>query len=114
MKSVTWTADEQKKDIAVRTLRVTESASYHVVRLSGDEKPHVHRGSDLTVTVLSGKVRMNLEAQVVEVHPGQVIDIPKGSFHYAENLSDGPSEAYVVFSPPFQKGDNVPAKRPPG
>jgi quercetin dioxygenase-like cupin family protein len=108
MTKVDWTAAEAEQDIAVRHLRRTETASHHVVRLSGDERPHIHAKSDLTVTVLSGQVRMNLGSQVVKVGPGQVIDIPRGTPHFAENISLDPSEAYMIFSPPFQKADNQP------
>ncbi len=108
LEQITWTREDRQKEIAVQHLRKTDSASHHLVRLKGAEQPHVHEHSDLTVTVLSGKVRMHLDKHVIEVKAGQVIDIPRGTMHYAENLAPSASEAYTVFSPPLQKDDNRP------
>ncbi len=110
MQAISWTDDDIRKDIAIVHLRRTETASHHIVRLSGAEIPHIHDHSDLTVTVLSGKVRMNLGDEVQIVGPGQVIDIPRGTAHFAENIAPGASEAYAVFSPPLDKADNRPLK----
>lgn len=96
---IEWTAEEQARDIAVRTLRVDNDASHHVVRLAGSEEPHVHDRSDLAVFVLRGSVRMHLGDQVVVLEPGDVVDIPRGTPHWAENIDTGPSEAYVIFAP---------------
>lgn len=108
MQAVSWTHDDRMKDIAVHHLRRTETASHHLVRLSGSEVPHTHEKSDLTVTVLSGRVLMHLGGHVLTVGPGQVIDVPRGTPHFAENLSSSASEAYTVFSPPLDPGDNHP------
>lgn len=108
---VAWTSDESAREIAVRHLRRTESASHHVVRLAGAEEPHVHRLSDLTVTVLSGRVEMHLGDSVSTIGAGQVVDIPRGTPHYAVNLTKGASIAYTVFSPPLDPTDNHPIDR---
>ena len=100
-----WTDQERAQEIAVKTLRKTESASYHVIRLSGAEKPHTHDRSDLSVFVLRGAVRMHLADRVIDVGPGDVIDIPRGVVHWAENVAGGASEAYAVFAPPFDGKD---------
>lgn len=115
---VAWTDEELGKDVAIKTVRQTDAASYHVVRLLKAEKPHVHDRSDLTVFVLSGSVNMHFVGRVVPVGPGQVIDVPKGAFHWAENASAEPSFAYVVFTPAFDGKDrrfvNDPSGAPGG
>jgi mannose-6-phosphate isomerase-like protein (cupin superfamily) len=95
-----WSAAEQQKDVAVRTLHVSDTASVHLVRLARAEKPHVHEDSDLAVFVLRGSVHMHFGERVIPVVAGDVIEIPRGASHWAENAGDSPSEAYVVFSPP--------------
>ena len=107
-----WTDDELSKDVALHTVRQTDAASYHVVRLLRAEKPHVHDRSDLTVYVLSGAVNMHIGGRVVAVAPGDVIDVPKGVAHWAENASQGPSYAYVVFAPAFDGKDRRPVDDP--
>lgn len=100
-----WTADEAARDVAIRTLGKTDAASSHAVRLLGAEKPHVHDRSDLFVFVLRGRVRMHLGDRVLDVFPGDAVEIPRGVVHWAENTARGASEAYVVFAPPFDGKD---------
>jgi mannose-6-phosphate isomerase-like protein (cupin superfamily) len=106
--AVVWTDEELAKDVAIRTVRQSDGASYHIVRLLKAEKPHVHDRSDLAVFVLSGSVKMHFGGRVVPVGPGQVIDVPKGAPHWAENASTEPSFAYVVFAPAFDGKDRRP------
>jgi mannose-6-phosphate isomerase-like protein (cupin superfamily) len=48
---------------------------------------------------------MHLADRVIDVGPGDVIDVPRGVVHWAENVGDGASEAYAVFAPPFDGKD---------
>src|ERR1041385_5494798 len=84
--AITWTDVELGKDVALRTVRQTDAASYHVVRLFKAEKPHVHDRSDLSVFVLSGSVNMHFADRVVPVGPGDVVAVPQGAAHWAENV----------------------------
>lgn len=106
--AIVWSDEELAKDVAIRTVRQTEAASYHVVRLRTAEKPHVHDRSDLAVFVLSGRVNMHIGTRVVPARAGDVIDVPKGVPHWAENASTEPSLAYVVFAPAFDGKDRRP------
>jgi mannose-6-phosphate isomerase-like protein (cupin superfamily) len=106
--AATWTAEELGKDVAIKTVRQSDGVSLHIVRLLKAEKPHVHDRSDLVVVVLSGSVKMHFGDRVVPVGPGQIIDIPKGAPHWAENVSPEPSFAYVVFAPAFDGKDRRP------
>jgi mannose-6-phosphate isomerase-like protein (cupin superfamily) len=110
--AVTWTDEELGKDVAIKTVRQSDGASYHVVRLFKAEKPHIHDRSDLIVVVLSGHVNMHFRDRVVPVGPGQIIDIPKGEPHWAENAAAEPSFAYVVFAPAFDGKDRRPVDEP--
>jgi mannose-6-phosphate isomerase-like protein (cupin superfamily) len=110
--AVVWTDEELGKDVAIKTVRQSDGASHHVVRLLKAEKPHAHDRSDLTVVVLSGSVNMHLAGRVVPVGPGQIIDIPKGVPHWAENATVEPAFAYVVFAPAFDGKDRRPVDDP--
>jgi len=103
--SIQWTDEQKAQAIAVVESRRTEQASYHVVRLKGAEKPHVHDRHDLTVFVLTGRVRMHLGDDVFEVGPADVIEIPHGRAHWAENIGPDAAEAYILFTPPFDGKD---------
>ncbi len=107
---IAWSEAELVKPLAMRTLRRSEEMSVHVVRLAGDESPHVHDHSDLTVTLLRGRVRMNLAGRTFVMEAGDVVEVPRGVEHWAENLFGPRSEAYVLFTPPLREGDHRPTR----
>jgi len=100
-----WREEERLSDIAKRTVTINEGASHHLIRLQGAEEPHVHDTHDLTVFMLAGKVAVRFGDRTVIARKGDVIDVPRGTLHWAENLSSGASEVYAVFSPPFDGED---------
>lgn len=110
-----WTTEERNKDVAVRSIRVTRNASYHLICLNTAEKPHVHDQHDLVVTVLSGSSRIHLNMKTIDLRPGDVIEIPRGTLHWVENTGGNtPAEAFAVFTPPYQGNDmrlvNIPGQ----
>ena len=105
LRAIQWTEEEQGREVALRTLRVTREASFHLVRVRAAEKPHVHDAHDGTVFVLSGRFLVHFGERSVVVGPGDVIEIPRGVPHWAENISSEPSEAYVIFTPPYDGTD---------
>jgi mannose-6-phosphate isomerase-like protein (cupin superfamily) len=102
---IQWNREEMDRDMALRTIRITPEASFHLVRIRTAEKPHVHDFHDGTVFVLSGKLRVRLADRTVTVGPGDVIEIPRGVLHWAENLDQSASEAYVIYTPPYDGED---------
>lgn len=105
LETVDWSVEELAKPIAVRPMHADAHASHHVVRIVTAEPPHYHDHSDLTVFVLRGRVRMNLADRQVLVRPGDVIVVPRSVLHWAENLDPTASEAYIIFTPPFDPAD---------
>lgn len=105
-----WSAEEQANDLAFHTLRTTPEASFHVIRLKGAEKLHTHDTHDLLVTMLSGKAKITIGEQVFTMNPGDVLEVPKGTRHKAENLSRDASEVYAVFTPPLNGKDYHPVE----
>ncbi len=100
-----WPTWDRAKAVAIRTIWHDRAASHHLVRLAGSEKPHVHDAHDLTVFVLKGRVRVHLGDRSVVLKPGDVVQIPHGLRHWAQNIDSHASEAYVVFSPPYDGKD---------
>jgi mannose-6-phosphate isomerase-like protein (cupin superfamily) len=103
-----WSEAEQGRNIAVRRLRATSEVSISLIRLAGAEQPHLHKDHDLVVVLLSGSARLHLGNRTVEVGPGDVMEIPRGVVHWAENTGPGASEVYAIFSPPYDGLDNLP------
>ena len=100
-----WTPDELSRDVAVKNLGATPEASFHFVRLKGAEKPHFHDRHDLTVFIFSGLSRVHFKDRTVIMGPGHLIEIPRGAWHWAENLGQEPTQAYAIFIPPFDGKD---------
>ena len=103
-----WTADEIAKPIAVRHRHATAETSVSLIRLAGAEQPHLHKDHDLVVVLLRGSARLHLGERVIDVHPGDVIEIPRGVVHWAENTARSASDVYAIFSPPFDGQDYLP------
>jgi len=105
--SVPWVDAETKSDVSVRKLRATDDASFQLIRLNTAEKPHIHERHDLTVFVLRGEVLMHLGQNAIKTRPGDIIDIPRGTPHWAENRAKNGSEAYAIFTPAFNGDDTT-------
>jgi mannose-6-phosphate isomerase-like protein (cupin superfamily) len=106
--SIKWTPEELAKDFSIRTLRTTGKASYHIIRLRGMEKMHVHDTHDATIFVLSGKADFFLKDRTVTLNPGDVVEIPHGVVHQAINRDPVATEAYAVFTPSYDGTDMRP------
>jgi quercetin dioxygenase-like cupin family protein len=61
--------------------------------------PHFHREVDEAVYGLEGILTMTLDGERRELHPGDVIFIPRGSVHHHENLHEQAARALVVLTP---------------
>jgi mannose-6-phosphate isomerase-like protein (cupin superfamily) len=103
--AVEWTAEELEKDIAIRELSRSASASVHLVRARGAEKPHTHDQHDLIVVLVSGAARAHVGDEVLDAGPGDLIEIPRGLPHWVENTGPEPSLSFAIFSPPFDGKD---------
>ena len=86
-------------------IRQTPEASHHWIRLSGPEKPHIHKTHDLTVVVVEGEANVHFQKQTYRVVPGDVIFIPRGAVHWAQNRTPDGAVVYAVFTPPSDGKD---------
>ncbi len=105
---INWSAAEQEREIAVRTLKTTAETSHHLIRLRTREEPHIHRQHDLTVVVLAGKAIVHLGDKSYHTRAGDVVEIPRGIPHWAENIHDSASVVYAIYNPPFDGLDRHP------
>ena len=87
----------------------TATASYHVVQVRSAETPHRHATHDLTVVVLRGQGTLTREAQAVRLGAGDAAVIPRGEVHWFANGGSAPAVALVMFAPPLDAPDTVPA-----
>jgi len=88
----------------------TASASYHLVQVRGSESPHRHAAHDLTVFVLRGRGTLTLGEGRRALAAGDAAAIPRGAVHWFANGGRAPALAFVVFTPPLDAPDTVPAE----
>lgn len=100
-----WTAEDKQKPIAIRHLDRSEYSSTHLIRLQTQEQPHYHDHHDLNVTVLSGNSTIHFADHSVALKTGDVVFIPKGTLHWAENHVAEGSVVFAVFSPAYSGKD---------
>ena len=102
------TAEASWPDSTVTSLPigVLQSASARHLRITGAVGAHLHRRHDETVVILSGRGRLRLGEETVDVGPGVVVQVPRGTVHSLE-VTEGPVEAVGIFSPPFDGTDRV-------
>ncbi|MCP5141039.1 MAG: cupin domain-containing protein [Chromatiales bacterium] len=104
-----WTEPELAMPIAVRTVGRSEFSSAHLIRLAGAEEPHFHDRHDLAITVLRGRSVLHFSTHDVELGAGDTAFIPRGHYHWAENVGDEASVVFAVFAPSFDGQDRRPA-----
>lgn len=102
---VNWSEEEKAKDFAIRPVFKDDDSNSVIMRMQASEPPHYHDRHGLAVTVVSGRAAINLSDKRVELSPGDIILIPKGTYHWAEPLDGKPSVVFVVFSPAFDGKD---------
>ena len=104
-KDIQWTKEQLAKPIALQHIYRSEYSSGHLVRLAGKEQPHYHDEHDLNVTLLTGKSIIHFQDRDVLMQAGDVVFIPKGTYHWAENLDKNASVVFAVYSPAFSGKD---------
>jgi len=102
-----WQSEFNEQGIAVKEISSNEQTKSYLMSIKGAEKPHIHDNHDITASIVSGKVRLNYKDRKVELEAGDVLYIPRGTYHWVENIKDDkPSEIFVVFNPPFDPADS--------
>lgn len=108
--NIEWSASDKSKNIAVHHLSQGSYSSTHLIRIKGSEKPHYHDTHDLTVTIIEGESIIHFRDHEVVLYQGDVIHIPKGTYHWAENIDSKASVVFALFSPSFKGKDKRLAK----
>lgn len=100
------------ENIKITTLGKGEGVSHHLVQVRDREEPHIHKIHDGTVVMMKGRGYLMLENRRIDLSTGDIVYIPRGAVHYFVNTATEPAVAFVVFSPPFDGKDTLPAGRP--
>ena len=77
-----------------RTVAVLNDYDVRVVRTLGEFTEHSHPDTDELFLVLSGRLTIRLEGGEVELGPGQLYVVPRGTPH--QPVSEGGAEVLLV------------------
>jgi mannose-6-phosphate isomerase-like protein (cupin superfamily) len=100
------------ENIKLTTLGQGQGASHHVVQIRNRESPHLHKAHEGTVFMVRGRGYLVMPKLKITLTAGDIVHIPRGVPHYYVNTDLAPTVAFVVFAPPFDGKDNVPATMP--
>ena len=100
------------ENIKITTLGQGQGVSHHLVQIRDREKPHIHKIHDGTVVMVKGGGYLMMENRRLDMSAGDIVYIPRGAVHYFVNTASEPTVAFVVFFPPFDSKDTVPAEKP--
>ena len=94
------------------TLGQGQSASHHIVQIRDRESPHLHKAHDGTVIMVRGRGYLVMDTRRITLAAGDIAHIPRGVPHYYVNTDLEPTVAFVIYAPPYDGKDNVPATMP--
>ena len=100
------------ENLKLSTLGQSQSASHHIVQIRDRESPHLHKAHDGTVIVLRGRGYLMMDTRRITLTAGDIAHIPRGVPHYYVNTDLEPTVAFVIYAPPYDGKDNVPATMP--
>jgi mannose-6-phosphate isomerase-like protein (cupin superfamily) len=100
------------ENIKLTTLGQGQGSSHHVVQIRDRESPHLHKAHDGTVIMARGRGYLMMGKRRITLSAGDIVHIPRGVPHYYVNTDLEPTVAVVIFAPPFDGKDNVPATMP--
>ncbi|SFV58711.1 Uncharacterized protein aq_1978 [hydrothermal vent metagenome] len=103
--NVKWSKEEMAKEIAIKHISKNEYSSTDIIRLKGSEPPHFHDYHNLAVTMLSGESVIHFKDHETILEKGDVLFIPKGVYHWAENIDSDGSVVFAIFSPAYNGKD---------
>jgi hypothetical protein len=80
--------------------KTPESGRYHLLRLKEAHAPRIHADLDLSVFVLSGRIRVYSENGQQELPSGRSVDISHGTWYASEPADGGEATLLLMFNKP--------------
>lgn len=100
------------QDLRPATLTATREFSMHLLQFRTGEGRHIHKSHDLTFICRSGVGEIFINDERSELTAGAVFHIPRGVPHYCRNTGPQPLVTVLVFTPPYDLKDSIPAPLP--
>jgi mannose-6-phosphate isomerase-like protein (cupin superfamily) len=100
-----WSERERNQPVALRNVRRSDQASFHLLRLRAEQPAYAHDRSDLVFMVLAGNMEMTVSGEAIELSPGDVVEVPRGTPYALRNQGEAPGSAYLIFTPALAADD---------
>jgi mannose-6-phosphate isomerase-like protein (cupin superfamily) len=95
------------ENIYSRVLHSDSLASSFVIFIKNEVKPHKHAEHSEQVLILEGNGEMTMGDKTFKVKRGDLIYIPKGTFHSVKTMSKMPLKVLSVQAPYFDGKDRI-------
>jgi oxalate decarboxylase/phosphoglucose isomerase-like protein (cupin superfamily) len=104
-----WVTGKVLAEPAINDMRNLSAASIHFAPGQGHAR-HNHPGSEQLIFVLGGEAEMMVEFEEGRpsrrrIHPGDLVSIPRGTYHSTFNTGWEPVRILAVYSPPGPEAD---------
>lgn len=110
--TVGWTESEKAARVAIRNLRASPEASFHLLRVRERLPLRVHHKSDLVLMIVSGQAEVRFADQRTKVSSGDVVEIPQGTAYGLERRGEAEVVAYLVYTPALAADDTAQVDEP--
>jgi mannose-6-phosphate isomerase-like protein (cupin superfamily) len=98
---------EWKDNVTVEALTSDSLVSSFMIWIESGVAAHFHASHTEHVYIIEGHGKMQIGENEFEVHPGQLVFIPKGTVHSVEVTSDEAMKALSIQAPRFVGQDRV-------
>jgi mannose-6-phosphate isomerase-like protein (cupin superfamily) len=95
---VQWAQPTGNEPVTKRKIHDYGDSEHYWIRLYGAEQPHVNMKEDLAVFVIDGEAVLHYDRMSIVLRPGDILDIPAGKLHWAENKGPKPAEIYTIYT----------------
>ena len=91
----------------LRELYNSENLSIAHDTVLGEVRKHMHRKMEEVYYVEKGEGELVIDDKVLSIREGDIIPIPKGSWHYLKKLEGKPLEVLVITHPRYDPNDLI-------
>ena len=91
----------------IQDLYNSDNLSIAYVTNNGKAKSHMHKKLEEVYYITKGLGKITIGNDTFDIKPGDIIPIPKNTFHHLEKTSEVPVELLVVTYPKFDLNDVI-------
>ena len=81
----------------------SQNLGISIAVISGKSTPHLHKKMEEIYYVLEGSGQIYIENDVIDIKPGDLIEIPKNKYHHTK--ANKKIKIMVITHPKFDQGD---------